>query len=316
MEIVFAVVLFGIGLFLVVKGGDLFVDAATWIAKVSGVPQFIIGATLVSVATTLPEQLVSCFAAVQGKTEMAIGNAVGSVTANTGMILALSIVFLPSVIRRRQLAAKSLLLLLSCLTLWLLCRDGSLTLGESFLLLLLFVGYLVENLRSAARENRIRPTGRQRIRRRELAGNVLRFLLGTAALVVGSDLLVDNGTVLAQTMRVPERLISVTMIAIGTSLPELVTAITAIVKRQPSLSVGNILGANIIDLTIILPLCALLSRGTLPVSAATVALDLPVCLLVTATALVPALIFRRFSRVQGVGMLAIYASYLVNLVLF
>ena len=315
MEIFVAALLFGIGLFLVVKGGDLFVDAATWIATVSGVPQFIVGATLVSVATTLPEQLVSCFAALQGKTEMAIGNAVGSVTANTGLILALSLVFLPSAISRRQLAPKGFLLLISGMALWLLCRDGALTLGESALMLALFVAYLAENLRSAARENRVRPSARQRVDRRELTGNVLRFLLGTVALVVGSDLLVDNGTVLAQMLGIPERLISVTMIAIGTSLPELVTAITAIVKRQPSLSVGNILGANIIDLAVILPLCALLSQGSLPVSAATVALDLPVCLLVTVTALLPALLFRRFSRVQGLGMLAIYASYLVDLML-
>jgi cation:H+ antiporter len=124
---------------------------------------------------------------------------------------------------------------------------------------------------------------------------------------------VNNGTILAQALGVPERVIAVTMVAIGTSLPELVTAVTAILKRQGSLSVGNILGANIIDITLILPLCALVSRGSLPVGTATLALDMPVCALEAAIAVLPTLVLKKFTRIQGLVMLAIYAAYLLTM---
>ena len=139
------------------------------------------------------------------------------------------------------------------------------------------------------------------------------FVLGAACLVVGSNLLVDNGTVLAQLLGVSERIIAVTMVAIGTSLPELVTAITAIVKKQSSMSVGNILGANIIDITIILPLCALISGDGLQIAAQsvrqTVYLDMPMCVLETAIAVIPTMLCKRFTKLQGIIMAALYIAY-------
>ncbi len=309
MEIVLATVLFLIGIVLIVKGGDLFVDAAAWIAAVSGIPKFIIGATIVSIATTLPEQLVSFIAAGQGKTEMAIGNAIGSVTANTAMILAISVIFLPIAIQRSQIAIKGIIMVLSTLFLWLLCRDGSLSVLESVVILLLFLAFIAENIHSASRQSEPAET-RPSVTKKDIGVNILKFVIGAVALVIGSDLLVDNGTILATALHVPERIISVTMIAIGTSLPELVTAITAIVKKQSSLSVGNILGANIIDVTIILPVCAFLSHGSLPVEPIAASLDMPVCFLATVIAVVPTLIFKKFYRLQGVLLLVLYVAYL------
>lgn len=308
MQTFLAVVLFLVGVVLIVKGGDLFVDAATWMAEASGMPKFLIGATIVSLATTLPEVIVSLMAAVQRSTEMAIGNAVGSVTANTGLILAVSLIFMPAVIRRRQIAFKGILMIFSIMTLWLLSRDGSLSLFESLLVLLLFVAFIIENISQAGAEASARE--KAAVEKGDLGKSVLKFLLGAAGLVVGSRLLVDNGTLLAQALGVSERVIAVTMVAIGTSLPELVTAITAIVKKQASLSVGNILGANIIDITVILPLCALVSGGSLPVAASSAAYDMPVCLAVAAVAVVPTLIWKRFSRIQGIALVAIYVAYL------
>lgn len=101
-NIIFAVALFVIGIFFIVKGGDVFVDAATWIAEATGIPKFIIGATVVSFATTLPELLVSAIAATQGKNDMAIGNAVGSVTANVGLIMSISILCMPALVKRKR----------------------------------------------------------------------------------------------------------------------------------------------------------------------------------------------------------------------
>ena len=111
MHLWIVIALLLLGIVLIVKGGDLFVDAASWMAEVSGIPKLIVGATVVSLATTLPEQLVSIMAAVQGKTDMAVGNAVGSVTANVGLILAVSVLCMPAVIRRRDYAVKSALML-------------------------------------------------------------------------------------------------------------------------------------------------------------------------------------------------------------
>ena len=311
MELLLASILFLIGLGLIVKGGDLFVDAAVWMARASGMPQFLIGATIVSLATTMPELVVSSLAALHGNMEMAIGNAVGSVTANTGLILGLSVVMLPIAIVRRHFLFKGLLLVLSCAVLTWFCQDGSLTLPEACIMLALFVLFLTENILHAragagaqAVSVRLHPP------RREIAGNLFFFLGGAISLVVGSRLLVDNGELLAIALGVPTRIIAITLVAIGTSLPELVTAVTALVKRQGSMSVGNILGANLIDITIILPLCSLLSQDALPVPASSSMLDLPIMLLEAGIAVIPTIFLKKFTRLQGLCMVVLYCCYL------
>jgi len=317
-SLILTVALFALGVLLIVKGGDWFVDAATWMAAASGLPQFLIGATVVSMATTLPEVIVSTMAAAGGSTDMAIGNAIGSVTANTGLIMAISLVFMPIAIRQSQFAVKGLLMVLSTLVLWLLCRDGVLRLSESLLVLALFALFLAENIRSAKQLSAEEPAEASAAvdkSRKALFKNLALFILGAVCLVVGSNLLVDNGTILAQLLGVSERVIAVTMVAIGTSLPELVTAITSIVKKQSSMSVGNILGANIIDITVILPLCALISGGDLAIAAQsvhqTVYLDMPVCVLVTAIAVIPTIFRKRFAKWQGIVLLALYIAYVL-----
>ena len=148
-------------------------------------------------------------------------------------------------------------------------------------------------------------------RKREILFYCAKFTAGAAAVVLGADLLVDSGSALARLAGVSERVVGVTIVAVGTSLPELVTTVTAVAKRQSALSVGNILGANILDLTLILPMSALAAGKALPVSAASARLDLPACLLAGCVALLPAMAAARFRRWQGVALLAIYAAYLV-----
>lgn len=310
MDVVITVVLFLLGIVLIVKGGDFFVDAAAWIAEVSGIPKLIIGATIVSVATTLPEMLVSIFAAVEGKVDMSVGNAVGSVTANIGLIMAISLLFMPGVIKRRDYLPKSLLMLGAAGITVIGGLMGQLNAVLAMLLLLVFVVFIVENIQSARKgeklekpEERVKPTAK------EVAVNIAKFVLGAVGIVVGADLLVDNGSELAALLGVSERIIGVTVVAIGTSLPELVTTITAIAKKQSSLSVGNILGANIMDLALIMPLSMLVSGKALPFAPTASVLDLPACLLVGAIAVVPALISSKFSRWQGVLLLAVYIAY-------
>ena len=302
------------GIILIVKGGDWFVDAASYIAEVSGIPKLIVGATIVSLATTLPEMLVSAMAALQGKTDMAVGNAVGSVTANLGLIMALSVICMPVCIRRGDYLFKSLLMLAAA---WIVAaggREGAVGLGPSLALMAVFALFLFENLRCAHRSMRCGGAGdlsifRPAPARRDLLFQCLKFTAGAVA-VVGGDLLVDSGGALARLAGVSERIIGVTIVAVGTSLPELVTTVTAIAKRQSALSIGNILGANILDLTLILPMSALVSGEALPIAPVSSAVDLPACLLVGCIAVIPAMVSARFQRWQGAALLAVYGGYL------
>lgn len=279
----------------------------------SGIPPFVIGATVVSFATTLPEIIVSVTAAYKGQADMAAGNAIGSVTANTAMILSLSVIFLPASVDRLRCLPKTVLLIGAIILLWLTGLSGMLTPVGCTALLLLFGVFVWENLRSAKRDR----VGQTAPVNTSLPKNILFFLLGAAAIILGSRLLVDNGTVIARDiLRIDERVISLTMVAVGTSLPELVTAVSAIIKRKASLTVGNILGANIIDMLLILPLCAAAQGGTLPVSRSTVWLDLPFCLISAAILLIPALVRGRFYRAQGVCALSLYLMYTAALFVF
>ena len=306
--------LFGVGLLCIIKGGDWFVDAASWIAEVSGIPHFIVGATVVSLATTLPEILVSVMAAASGSVEMASGNAIGSVTANTGMILGISIVAMPVAIERRKYLPKSMIFIGSIVLLWALSLSGALTMTGALIMMAVFVLFIVENVSEAKKEMGAANTEKAAKDKKTVIKNILLFVVGAAGIVIGSRLLVNYGTVIARDiLGVPERVVSLTMVAIGTSLPELVTTITAIAKKQSALSVGNIVGANIIDMILILPLCSFVLGGSLPVAWSTLWIDLPVSFAVAVICLVPALLSGKLHRWQGVASLTVYAGYIAYL---
>ncbi len=349
MENVLMYLLFGVGLFLIIKGGDWFVDSASWIAEVLGVPKFVIGATIVSIATTLPEMIVSIQATLKGNVDMAAGNAIGSVTANTALIMGIFILFMPFTVKRKEFAPKALMMLGASVTLVLGCiftakeamtfeneTNEYYTLSHLGLLALIviFAVFFVENFISLKRQNKqiepspeniglqqeddIIPT-KENATKAQWAKNIAYFVLGAVGIVIGADLLVDYGTRIASSLGIPQRVISVVAIAIGTSLPELVTAITALRKKLGALSVGNILGANIIDLTLILPICSFVSmgRGTGPlaVSASSVTVDMVVCIAAVAVAVIPAIITQKFHKWQGALMLAGYFGYVISVVI-
>lgn len=349
METVLMYGLFIIGLVLIIKGGDWFVDSASWIAEVLGVPKFVIGATIVSIATTLPEMIVSIQATAKGNVDMAAGNAIGSVTANTAMIMGLFIVCMPFAIKRKEFAPKacmmfgaSALLMLGCIftqkkEMQFAGETGiyySLSTVGLIALIAVFLIFFIENFISMKnnqvqiepspenigiqQEDEIVPT-KETATAKDWTKNLIFFALGAAGIVIGANLLVDKGTLIAQSLNVPQRLISVIAIAIGTSLPELVTTITALRKKVGALSVGNILGANIIDLALILPICSFVSMGkgtgALAVSANSVQIDMLVCLIAIAVAIIPTIISQKFHRWQGVVMLAGYLAYVIFTVL-
>ncbi len=313
MEMAIAVLLFVIGLIIIIKGGDFFVDAASWMAEVSGIPKLIVGATVVSLATTLPELLVSAMAASKGQVDMAIGNAVGSVTANIGLIMAVALLFMPSVIKRRDYMLKAILMLVATALLGVFgIAFGELKLIWGVVFLVIFAVNIWDNVagaKSAMKEEKGKKEEKEPVTKKIVITNIIKFAVGTAGIVIGADLLVDQGSFIAAEIGIPERIISVTVIAIGTSLPELITTITAIAKKQASLSAGNIIGANIIDLTMILPICSLVSGGSLPISRMAACIDIPACLIVGLIAMIPTLITKKFTRIQGVVLLVVYAIY-------
>ena len=306
------------GLVFIIKGGDWFVDSAAWIAEVSGIPKLIVGATVVSFATTLPELLVSVFATAEGNVSISIGNAVGSVTANIGLIMAIGLIFMSGKVNKKDYLLKSILMIGGGAILFLLTFSGELHLVPSLILIAVFAVFMYDNVHRASVEHKKEKASGKKERRvisgkKEIVTNILKFIGGIAGIVIGADLLSDNGEALALQLGVPDRIVAITVIAIGTSLPELVTTITAIVKKQNELSFGNIIGANVIDVALILPVCAAISKGgVLKVdNMSSVLIDIPFMVICGAIALIPMLITGKFRRWQGIALLALYLAYIL-----
>ena len=305
--------IFIVGLALTIKGGDWFVDSASWFAEATGIPKFVVGATIVSFATTLPEMLVSVRAAMNGSSQLAIGNAIGSVTANTTLIMGVSLVAMAGIISRREFSLKGCLLLAAVIGMLLLSLSGNLPVWSAFILWAIFIVFMVSNViegkKNAAQD------GLDSYEKKDIPKKALFFVLGTAAIVFGAEFLVSSGKTIAAGIGISETIIGFTVIALGTSLPELVTTLTAIRKKENSLSVGNIIGANIIDTTLILPLCAVINGTALPVDRVNLVFDFPVCIAACAVAVVPTIIQGKFKKWQGYALLTIYALYMLLLIL-
>lgn len=312
LELLVPIAIFAVGIFLLVKGGDLFVDGSVWVSEVSGIPRAVIGATLVSFATTAPEFTVSIIAIIQGSNDMSVGNAVGSLIANLGIAFALLAVFTPGKIGDKLYGVKGAIMLLSAIMLLVFCMSGTVNFVEGLLLFLVFFVSMFINIKYSkdAEENRSvrRPTDA-----RDITVNVVRFLVGIGAIILGSDFIVDNGQILARMLGVSEAVIGLTVVAVGTSLPEVVTSISAIIKKENSLSIGNIVGANILDSTLILATGAFISADGLAVSRSTWTVDLPVTIVLMCIAVIPSVIGKRVYRWQGAAMFAIYVGYLAVL---
>ena len=310
-----AACLFVVGILFVIKGGDWFVDSASWFAEAFGIPKFVVGATVVSFATTLPELLVSVRAAMNDSAQLAIGNAVGSVTANTTLIMGVSLVAMAGVVSRKEFAFKGGLLLAAVVGLTLLSLSGLLPVWSAIILWAIFIAFMVSNLIEGKKSAGLNPEKAESFDKKEIPNKILWFVLGTAAIVFGAEFLVSSGKTIASGIGISETIIGFTVIALGTSLPELVTTLTAIRKKENSLSVGNIVGANIIDTTLILPLCAVINGKPLPVDKINLVFDFPVCIAAVAVAIIPTVIQGRFKKWQGYALLTIYGLYMLLLIL-
>lgn len=310
MTVLLSAAFFTIGLYLTMRGGDGFVDAAAQLAEESGAPRFVVGATLMSVCTTLPELMVSVLAAIRGASALAVGNAVGSAACNTGLILGMSALLAPAAFRMREARSKGGLMIAAAILLGCFLEDGIMQPGEALGLLAVLFAFLAVNLQSAAGE----AAGTAPVQRgKGRAALWIHFFLGGMAVVLGARLMVDHGVILARMLGIPESIIGLTLVALGTSLPELMTALAAIRRREGALSVGNIVGANLLDLTLVLPACTAAGGGILPVEPEVFLRDLPFTVVLMGIAMLPPMFSGRMRRAQGVLLLGVYGWYLLCL---
>ena len=310
------VLLFIVGLLFLIKGGDWFVDGASALARRFHLPELLIGATVVSIGTTLPEVMVSTMSALSGHGEIAYGNAIGSVICNAALIAAITIAVRPGRVDPKTLKTPVAFFFAAaaiyCIAAYVF---GRFTRVMGIIMLATFVAYMAVNVLQMKNT----PAGAQEASEEEeempLAKTLILLVLGAVLIAVGANLLVDNGTLIAQALGVPESVIALTFVALGTSLPELVTAITSLVKGHSDLSLGNVVGANVFNLVLVSGMSITLAPFTIPQSAtlfginSSLVLDLPVMLAVMLILTVPALVKGKLHRAQGILLLAIYAAF-------
>ena len=311
------ILLFVVGLVFLIKGGDWFVDGATGIAHRFHIPEILIGATVVSIGTTLPEVMVSAGAALGGHGEIAYGNAIGSIICNTSLIAAITIAIRPAIIDRKPLVLSVTFFFIAAVFYAAVAYFGGVfTRIVGIILLAIFVVYMiisVINANKSLKEN----SGNDEEVEGSLVKNIVFLVLGAAVIAVGADLLVDNGTIIAKMLGVPETVIALTFVALGTSLPELVTAITSLAKGHGALSLGNVIGANLFNLVLVSGVSTVLSPFPVPNSSqifginTSLAVDIPVMFFVMSLMVVPALIRGKLSRIQGILLLITYAAFCV-----
>lgn len=241
--------LFALGAFAITRGADWFTDGAVGIAYATGVPKVIVGATVVSLATTMPEFSVSAIASLLGRPATSVGNAVGSTICNIGLILAVATLIAPVKIDRKAVRLDGLTMLVLGVLLVGISWDGQITRGEGFLLLACMVGFLLMSLKRGMSHPEVAPEGAAQLGWLP----ILRlFLFGAVLVVGGSVLLVQNAARIARILGVPELVIGLTLVAVGTSLPELITAIASSFRGHGEIAIGNVMGANILNIAWVL----------------------------------------------------------------
>lgn len=366
--LIISIIVFILALILVIYGGDMFVDSSIVIAKRFKIPTIIIGATIVSIATTLPELIVSTISAIQGSYDLAVGNAVGSIICNTALIGGLSMAIIPSAIKEKTSKTKYLLLIFASFLL-LVCGFGANTSFniswiESLIFLILFVFYMLVNVYDAMcqmtgkrgltaiirkkqkeneklenltvlesvdtnkigldnpdtteiiieqKDNKVEAKAEEKFPK--LYITLLFFIMGAGMIALGAFALVESAKYICSAIGISEALIGLTIVAVGTSLPELITTITSIRKKNSELGYGNIIGANIINLSLLMGTSGLVSGANgLPISFWTYAVSIPLVCVISLLFVLPLMLKNKSYRWQGIVLLIIYTIYLAFLI--
>ncbi|MFH5883165.1 calcium/sodium antiporter [Halalkalibaculum sp. DA3122] len=309
--------LFIIGLVFLLAGAQWLVDSSTGIAARYEISPLFVGVVIVAFATSAPEVAVSLGAALGGEASLALGNVVGSNIVNVLLILGVTAVIAPIAIRRRIVLLDIPILIVLSLLVYLLSLDGVLQLWEGGLLLTLFAGFLVFQIKQIQRDSMPEPAEAEPPVQREVRPLPIQiglFVTGLGTLILGARWMVGSAVEIALAWGMSELIIGLTVISVGTSLPEIATSVIAALKGEQDLSVGNVVGSNIFNLLLVLGLSVVLSGG-FAVSPAAVALDIPFMVAVSIACLPIFFTGHRIARWEGGVFLFYYAAYLVYLFL-
>ena len=317
-----SLVLFAVGVLLLIKGGDWFVDSAVGIAKRFRVPEIIIGATVVSIGTTLPEVMVSVTAAVNNNGAIAYGNAIGSIICNTALIAALSIAISPAPVDRKTIKTPVLFFFASA-AIYLVAAYGFGRFDRwlGIVMLLVFGAFMTMTIRNGFKNPTLHDEEEDAGESNPLVKDVIVLALSAALIAVGADMLEGSSVSLATMAGIPTEVVGVTVVALCTSLPELVTAVTALAKGYGALSLGNIIGANIFNLVLVSGAAVTISPFVIPEGSKLLGfntsqiLEIPLMVGVMALMTLPALFRGKLRRWQGIALLGIYAAFVVLQVL-
>ncbi len=318
----FAVVMFLVGFVLLIKGGDWFVDGAVGIAHRFHLPELLIGATVVSIGTTLPEVMVSAQAALQGNSGISYGNAIGSIICNTALIAAITIAVRPAPVKRDTIilpvAAFFTAALFYCAIAY---TTGQFRRWQGLVLLGMFLVYMyysVKKMKSGdSEEPAPEETTQDEAKESSLVKELIMLVVGAIAIAFGANLLVNNGTIIASALGVPDSVIGLTMVALGTSLPELITAITSLRKGIGAMSLGNVIGANLFNLVLVSGTAITISPFAVPSEKmiagmnSSLLVDIPVMLGVMIILCFPAVFKEKLYKWQGYLLLGIYVLFTI-----
>lgn len=256
------ILLIALGFLLLIKGADFLVDGASDIAKKFHIPQIIIGLTIVSIGTSMPELFVSITSGLEGYSDMALGNVIGSNLCNLLLILGLSTVIMPVKFQRETRLIEIPLSLIFTIIFAIICNTNlGITKKEGIFLVVLFIIFILYTIFMAINGEKFDKNSEDSVEKAEdvsILKSIVNIIIGIIALKVGGDFTVDNAVVVAQTLNVSEKVISLTILAIGTSLPELVTSVIAAAKGNSDIAIGNIIGSNIFNMLLIVGVSALI----------------------------------------------------------
>lgn len=307
-ELVQQLMLFAIGIVLLYYGADFLVRGGANIARILGVKPLVIGLTIVAFGTSMPEFLAGTVASIKGQSDIAIGNVVGSNIANIALILGLSALFSPLIIHYKMIRKELIFLLISSLVFIYFIRDG-VNFGEGLLFVAILVGYTVY---LAMHPGEVPIVEELPEKTNSTWMNIFFIVIGVTGLTFGSDWLVSSAVYIAQLIKIPDIVIGMTIVAVGTSLPELAASVTAAVKNETDISVGNIIGSNLFNMFFVIGGISLFKH--VPVNPLIFTFEIPV-MLGLVIILFPMIILQKgLNRYCGVILIVIYIVF--NLYLY
>lgn len=307
------IILIIIGFILLIKGADFLVDGASGVAKKFHIPEIIIGLTIVSIGTSMPELFVSVESSIKGYQDMAIGNVIGSNICNLLLILGLSTVIFPIAFKKQtKFIEIPMCLIITIIFMVLYNVGGGISRIDSIVLITLFIAFIGYTIYMGKKGTQEPILELETYKKRSTILYIIYIILGIIGLKFGGDFIVENSKTLAEYFNISEKVISLTIIAIGTSLPELVTSVTAAIKKDADIAIGNIIGSNIFNILLILGASGIIR----PINSSG-SYNIQMGILILATAILALFPYvdkkNEMSRINGIVYLILYVIYMVLL---